>query len=106
MNKTNNEKPETKTAGTKPRSKRYDEAFKKQAVEHWLQSGKPGTQIARELGVFALDGSQPDSRGGLPMNSRVFRGSPGFLFCRVAGRLPKMPFVKKREETSASTAPP
>jgi transposase len=32
-------------------AKRYDESFKRQAVEFWLRSGKPGTQIARELGV-------------------------------------------------------
>jgi transposase len=32
-------------------SKRYDEEFKKQAVENWMQSGKPGKQIAAELGV-------------------------------------------------------
>jgi transposase len=51
MSMTIKEKPETKTAARPPRSKRYEEAFKKQAVEHWLQSGKPGTQIARELGV-------------------------------------------------------
>ncbi len=31
--------------------KRYDEAFKRQAVENWLRSGPPGTQIARELGI-------------------------------------------------------
>ena len=31
--------------------KRYDEAFKRQAVEHWLRSDKNGTQIARELGI-------------------------------------------------------
>ncbi len=51
MNKSINEKSETKPAAKEPRSKRYEEAFKKQAVEHWLQSGKPGTQIARELGM-------------------------------------------------------
>ncbi len=34
-----------------PSSKRYDEAFKRQAVEHWLRADRPGTQIARELGV-------------------------------------------------------
>ncbi len=34
-----------------PCSKRYDEAFKRQAVEHWIKTGKVGTQIARELGV-------------------------------------------------------
>jgi transposase len=31
--------------------KRYDEPFKRQAVEHWIQSGKSGTQIAAELGI-------------------------------------------------------
>lgn len=34
-----------------PRPKRYDETFKRQAVENWIRSGRPGTQIARELGV-------------------------------------------------------
>lgn len=38
----------TEATGT---SKRYDEAFKRQAVENWIRSGKPGTQIARELGL-------------------------------------------------------
>jgi transposase-like protein len=37
------------TAATSP--KRYDEAFKRQAVENWIRSGRPGTQIARDLGV-------------------------------------------------------
>ena len=31
--------------------KRYDEAFKHQAVEHWLLSGKSCRVIAAELGV-------------------------------------------------------
>ena len=31
--------------------KRYDEAFKRQAVENWMRSGKSGTQIADELGI-------------------------------------------------------
>lgn len=31
--------------------KRYDEAFKRSAVEHWLVSGKSARQIAAELGV-------------------------------------------------------
>ena len=34
----------------KAQSKRYDEAFKRQAVEHWLVSGKSARQIAAELG--------------------------------------------------------
>jgi transposase len=31
--------------------KRYDEAFKRSAVELWLQGGKTIEQIARELGI-------------------------------------------------------
>jgi transposase len=34
-----------------PQAKRYDAVFKQHAVEHWLRSDRPGTQIARELGV-------------------------------------------------------
>lgn len=54
MNKTkNHERPETKTTTVTGslEPKRYDEAFKRQAVEHWLKSGKNGTQIAAELGI-------------------------------------------------------
>jgi transposase len=49
MNKNKNEKKETVTEVVEP--KRYDEAFRRQAVEHWLRSGKSGTQIAKELGI-------------------------------------------------------
>lgn len=31
--------------------KRYDENFRKSAVEHWIKTGKAGTQIAAELGI-------------------------------------------------------
>ncbi len=31
--------------------KRYDEAFKRSAVEHWRSSGKSAAQVARELGL-------------------------------------------------------
>jgi len=34
-----------------PKHKRYDETFKRSAVEHWLLSGKSVRQIAAELGV-------------------------------------------------------
>jgi len=37
--------------GIKTKYKRYDEAFKRSAVEHWLVSGKSARQIAAELGV-------------------------------------------------------
>ena len=35
----------------KAKYKRYDEAFRREAVEHWLVSGKSGRQIAGELGI-------------------------------------------------------
>ena len=35
----------------KNRYKRYDEAFKRSAVEHWMVSGKSATQVAAELGL-------------------------------------------------------
>lgn len=34
-----------------PRTKRYDEVFKKEAVENSIKSGKQGTVIAAELGI-------------------------------------------------------
>jgi len=36
---------------TNTKHKRYDEAFKKSAVEHWMISGKSARQVAAELGV-------------------------------------------------------
>ena len=54
MNKTkSNERNETPAVAPPlaAPTKRYDEAFKRQAVEHWLKSGQKGTQIAAELGV-------------------------------------------------------
>jgi len=32
-------------------AKKFDDAFKRQAVENWIRSSGPGTQIARELGI-------------------------------------------------------
>ena len=49
MNKSKTETKDSARAVVEP--KRYEEAFKRQAVEHWLRSGKSGTQIAKELGV-------------------------------------------------------
>jgi len=34
-----------------PKYKRYDEAFKRQAVEQWLLSGKSCRVVAAELGI-------------------------------------------------------
>jgi len=33
--------------------KRYDEGFKRSAVEHWQSSGKSAAQVGRELGLNA-----------------------------------------------------
>lgn len=52
MNKTKtNEDPNTAEARPTVPRKRYDENFKRQAVENWIKTDKPGTQIAAELGV-------------------------------------------------------
>src|SRR6266481_2821984 len=50
---------------TKTKHKRYDEAFKKSAVEHWLISGKSAWQIAAELGWPCLDCQTTSTRHGL-----------------------------------------
>ena len=49
MNKTKHEKNARVTATEE--LKRYEAAFKREAVEHWLRSGKSGTQITREMGI-------------------------------------------------------
>ena len=54
MNKSKNAKPTappTAIGPMAPQTKRYDETFKRQAVENWIKTGQPGTQIAAELGV-------------------------------------------------------
>jgi transposase len=48
---TKNERIETVPHTPAPQTKRYSEAFKKEAVENWIKSDQPGTQIAAELGV-------------------------------------------------------
>ena len=45
------EKTEAGPTPPAPQTKRYDEVFKRQAVEHWIKSGQPGTPIAAELGL-------------------------------------------------------
>jgi hypothetical protein len=44
-----NNEPELKV-----RKKRYDQNFKRSAVEHWLGSGKSADQVADELGIPAV----------------------------------------------------
>lgn len=52
MNRTKTAEPKNPRPTTPvSQAKRYDDAFKRQAVELWIKTGKPGTQIARELGV-------------------------------------------------------
>jgi transposase-like protein len=31
--------------------RKFDEAFKREAVQNWMSSGKPAAQVARELGL-------------------------------------------------------
>ena len=52
MNKSKKNEPVgAVTAASAPQTKRYDEAFKKAAVENWIKTGQPGTRIALELGI-------------------------------------------------------
>ena len=54
MNKTKSTAlDEIEAAATKPavQAKRYDAAFKQEAVANWIKTGRSGTQIAAELGV-------------------------------------------------------
>ena len=52
MNKSSkSEGTESITAAPAPQTKRYDEVFKRLAVENWIKTGQPGTQIAAELGI-------------------------------------------------------
>ena len=44
-------KPASEPALPALQTKRYDEAFKRQAVENWIRSGKTGPPMARELGL-------------------------------------------------------
>ena len=46
-----NQAPATTAAKPPGPSHRYDDAFQRPAVENWIRSGKPGTPIARELGL-------------------------------------------------------
>ena len=48
---TKSQKTPTATPTPAPQAKRYDEAFKQQAVANWIKTGQPGTQIAEELGI-------------------------------------------------------
>jgi transposase len=48
---TSTETPKAALPAATPQTKRYDEAFKRQAVENWIRSGQSGIQIARELGL-------------------------------------------------------
>jgi len=38
----------------KRKGKRYDEEFQRNAVNLWVQSGRPAAEIAKELGISAF----------------------------------------------------
>jgi transposase-like protein len=41
------------TEPNKDRRRKYDENFKREAVRHWLQSGKSAEEVGQELGLEA-----------------------------------------------------
>lgn len=80
----NNSEDNPKVGRTAPAActKRYDQAFKRQAVEHWLQSGRSGRQIAAELGISypslktwkrRYDGQATPLRADLAAENRALR---------------------------------
>jgi hypothetical protein len=90
MNQIKTAEPKNTTAATPvPQAKRYDDAFKRQAVELWIKTGKPGTQIARELGVSYPCGSAvtmatPRPSGTIPPRKSA-RSKPNWPACASSG---------------------
>ena len=41
------------TEPTKERRRKFDDAFKREAVRHWLASGKSADEVSQELGLDA-----------------------------------------------------
>ena len=83
MNKTRNGKNEEATAVIE--AKRDEDAFKRQAVEHWMRSGKSGTRIAKEMGIShpslkewrrRYGGSAAPQRADLEAEVRALRAEP------------------------------
>ncbi len=81
MNPTKNQ---TSAPEAAPQTKRYDQAFKRQAVEHWLRGGKSGRVMARELGISAptlkewkrrYAGETLPSRASLEEENRVLKAA-------------------------------
>jgi transposase-like protein len=64
--------------------KRYDEAFKRSAVEHWLISGQSARQVAGELGINVQS---------LPKWKQQFKGLPAG---QVAGTLEALQAENRR----------
>ena len=76
MNKSNKtERTATVTTAPAAQSKRYDATFKREAVENWIKSSKPGTQIAAELGISYQ--TSPTAKQRSPPPSTRIRQSPG-----------------------------
>jgi transposase-like protein len=83
-----NNEPEPKV-----RKKRYDQNFKRSAVEHWLGSGKSANQMAEEPGINAQTlkiwkqqlavvppgSSAPRTLEALEAENRRLRREPGSL---------------------------
>ena len=53
--------------------KRYDDAFKRSAVQHWQDSGKSAARVARELGLNAGALQQWKKRWGTEVPAAAMR---------------------------------
>jgi transposase len=58
---------------TRSPRKRYDEAFKRSAVQHWQDSGKSASQVSRELGLNVQTLQQWKKRWGTAPSARGLR---------------------------------
>jgi len=61
---------------SKQSRKKFNKAFKQQAVDLWLQSGKPATEVAAELGIHAQRLSAWKKRLGPPPQGGEGGGGP------------------------------
>lgn len=87
MNKSNKtERTATVTTAPAAQSKRYDATFKREAVENWIKSSKPGTQIAAELGISYQ--TSPTAKRGVPRRQRAFGNHPAVSAARASSAVP------------------
>jgi transposase-like protein len=85
---------------SKKTRKKFNKAFKQQAVELWLHSGKPATEVAAELGIHAQRLSAWKKRLGPPPQGGKGAAAPSAASNN--GR-PNMPVCGARTTICASS---